>query len=225
MIENLAPSDPPYPFGTKRSSLEQSFYEVFNQDNVSVVPFLKNPMAKVLPDGVELQDGTEIDLEALILATGFDAITGSFTRLNIEGLEGRSLSTEWKKGTRACMGICTSGFPNMFFLYGPQSPTASAAGPVTLDIQADWVLRTMVHMRKHSLTRIDAKPEAEQEWVRHTNEECDKTLLHLNTTTWYVCGNIPGKKREALHYLGGLPLYNEALESCAKAGWSSFHTC
>ncbi|ETS84813.1 hypothetical protein PFICI_02838 [Pestalotiopsis fici W106-1] len=222
LIENLAPTDPPYPFGTKRPSLEQNFYEVFNQDNVSLIPLLKNPIKRIVPDGVLLADGTAIELDALVLATGFDAITGSYARFDINGLEGRRLADVWKQGTRTALGMATSGFPNMFFLYGPQSPTASAAGPVTSEIQGDWIIKTMLHMKRHGLTRVEAKCEAEVAWAQHATEECYKTLLPLNETTWYMGGNIPGKKKEALHYVGGLPRYSEALDACTRDNWSKF---
>ncbi|KAK6214349.1 hypothetical protein LQW54_004577 [Pestalotiopsis sp. IQ-011] len=222
LIEDLAPTFPPYPFGTKRPSLEQNLYEVFNQDNVSLLPLLKNPFKSIVPEGVSLADGTTIELDALVLATGFDAITGSYERFEIEGLDGQRLADVRKQGTRTSMGIATSGLPNMFFLYGPQSPTASAAGPVTSEIQGDWIMHTMLHMKASGLKRIEATSAAEVAWAKHASEECYKTLLPLNETTWYMGGNIPGKRREALNYVGGLPRYSEALSSCVESGWSSF---
>lgn len=225
LLELLAPWRPPFPFGTKRPSLEQSFYEVFAQENVSIVPLLKNPIVEVVPEGVALTDGTVVELDALILATGFDAITGGWSRINIQGLDGVMLGDKWAKGLRTSMGISTSGFPNMFFLYGPQSPTASAAGPVTLEVQSDWIIQAMVHMRKNGLKRVDASLDAEDRWVQHAHEECHKTLMPYNTTTWYMGGNIPGKRREVLQYVGGLPRYIEALEESSRSQWSDFLFC
>ena len=111
LIEHLAPTKPPFPFGTKRPSLEQRFYEVFNQDNVKLVGLKKNPIDEVLPHGVGLADGTVLELDALILATGFDAVTGSFSRVNIKGLKNKLLNQEWGAGSRTFLGIATSGFP------------------------------------------------------------------------------------------------------------------
>lgn len=222
LIENLAPREPPYPFGTKRPSLEQRFYEVFNQDNVDLVPLKKNPISQVLPNGIQLEDGTIIELDALILATGFDAVTGSFTRVNIYGLENKSLNGEWAIKTRTFLGMATSGFPNLFFLYGPQSPTAFANGPLISEIQAKWIIATMVHMREHSYSKIDVKAEMEFEWARLTDEACYQTLLSHNETSWYMGGNVPGKRREALNYIGGLPKYQEFLKECVESRWSSF---
>ncbi|KAF4984729.1 hypothetical protein FDECE_17034 [Fusarium decemcellulare] len=222
LIENLAPSNPPYPFSTKRPSLEQRFYEVFNQDNVNLVGLKKNPIKEIVPNGVKMEDGTLFELDALILATGFDAVTGSFTRVNIKGLKNKVLNDEWGSGTRTYLGLATSGFPNMLFMYGPQSPTAWAVGPVISEIQSDWIIQTLSYMRDHGYSRIESKPDAEKEWARLTNEACNRTLLPRNQTTWYMGGNVPGKTREALNYMGGLPAYQKALNECLSNGLSSF---
>ncbi|KAL2787563.1 FAD/NAD(P)-binding domain-containing protein [Aspergillus keveii] len=222
LIENLAPTEPPYPFGTKRPSLEQRFYEVLGQENVELVALKKNPIARVLPTGIEFQDGRIINLDALILATGFDAVTGSFSRVNIEGSAGQTLNGEWAKGSRTYLGMATSGFPNLFFLYGPQSPTAFANGPLISEIQADWIIRTMMHMREQGLSTVDVRPEVEGEWARLTDEACYRTLLSHNKTSWYMGGNVPGKRREALNYIGGLPKYQQFLRQCVESNWAAF---
>ncbi|PKY02694.1 FAD/NAD(P)-binding domain-containing protein [Aspergillus campestris IBT 28561] len=222
LIENLAPENPPYPFGTKRPSLEQTFYEVFNQDNVELVPLKKTPISRIVPNGIELENGITIKVDALILATGFDAVTGGFSRVNIRGAKNKSLRGEWADGARTCLGMATSGFPNLFYQYGPQSPTAFASGPLISEIQADWIIATMVYMREHGFSKTDAKPEMEEEWSCITNEACYQTLMSHNETTWYMGGNVPGKKREALGYIGGLPKYQEYLKECVESRWSSF---
>lgn len=221
-IENLAPEAPPYPFATKRPSLEQRFYEVFSQANVTLAALKKNPIDEVLPDGVKMGDGTFYELDALILATGFDAVTGSFSRIDITGPKNKELNKEWETGSRTYLGMATSGFPNMLYMYGPQSPAAAAVGPVISEIQSDWIIDTLCYLRTHQYSRIEAKPEEEKQWARLTNEECSKTLLALNETTWYMGGNVPGKPREALNYLGGIPAYRAALERCSSSGWSNF---
>ncbi|KAJ0423222.1 FAD/NAD(P)-binding domain-containing protein [Aspergillus carlsbadensis] len=222
LIENLAPWEPPYPFGTKRPSLEQRFYEVMGQENVELVALKKTPISRVVPNGIEFQDGKVIELDALILATGFDAVTGSFTRVNIEGTHSQPLNREWAKGSRTYLGMATSGFPNLFFLYGPQSPTAFANGPLISEIQADWIIQTMVHMREHGLSTVDVRPEVEAEWARLTDEACYRTLLSHNKTSWYMGGNVPGKGREALNYIGGLPKYQQFLRQCVESQWAAF---
>ncbi|KAL4881823.1 FAD/NAD(P)-binding domain-containing protein [Aspergillus karnatakaensis] len=201
MIEELAPMKAPFAFGTKRPSLEQRFYEVFNQGNVDLVPLKKNPIERVVSDGIVLADGRKIELDAIILATGFDAVTGSFTRLDIRGTGGKNLSDEWKERTHTHLGMVTSGFPNLFFQYGPQSPTAFANGPLISEIQAEWIVATMVHMRENGYEVMDVGEEMEEKWSEITNEACYRTLMSSNATTWYMGGNVPGKKREALGYM------------------------
>ena len=223
LIENLAPELPPVPFGTKRPSLEQSYFEVFNEDNVNLVNLQKNPIAEVTKNGVEMRDGTHIELDALILATGFDAITGSFSRIDIQGVDGQPLRKKWSSGTRTSLGMSTSGFPNMFFLYGPQSPTAFAVGPVISEIQSDWIIKTLVELRTKKLTRIDAKPDFEHEWTKRVADDTNKTLLPRNTTSWYMAANVPGKPRESLNFVAGLPAYQKALRDCAQSGWSLYN--
>ncbi|KAH8424885.1 flavin-containing monooxygenase [Aspergillus melleus] len=222
LIENLAPWEPPYPFGTKRPSLEQTFYEVFNQDNVRLVPLKKNPIKQILPNGIQFHDGRTVELDALILATGFDAVTGSFSRVNIYGLDDKTLNGEWGTQTRTSLGMTTSGFPNLFYLYGPQSPTAFANGPLISEIQVDWIVATLVYMRHHAYTKINARPENEVEWSRLTDEAFYRTLMSQNKTSWYTGGNIPGKRLEALNYIGGLPKYQEYLNNCVEARWTGF---
>ena len=170
-----------------------------------------------------MADGTVHELDFLLLATGFDAVTGAFTRIDIGGLKGRNLSNEWRTGSRTFLGLSVSGFPNMFFLYGPQSPTAFAIGPVISEIQGDWIIKTLVHMRANGYARIDPERYAEKDWARRTNEACSKTLLSRNETTWYMGSNVPGKPREALNYVAGLPAYQQALDECATDGWAGFH--
>jgi cation diffusion facilitator CzcD-associated flavoprotein CzcO len=222
LIENLAPWDPPYPFGTKRPSLEQAYYEVYNRDNVHLINIKKDPIQEVTENGVRLASGEHIDLDALLLATGFDAVTGGFSRINIRGLEGRTLQDKWVDGSRTSLGMATSGFPNMFFLYGPQSPTAFAVGPVLCEIQADWIINTLLTMLKNKKTYIEAKSDAEARWCQLVNDEANKTLLPLNETSWYMAGNIPGKPKESLNFVAGLPAYQKALSDCTRAGWDIF---
>jgi cation diffusion facilitator CzcD-associated flavoprotein CzcO len=169
-----------------------------------------------------MEDGQIINLDALILATGFDAVTGSFSRVNIEGTAGQTLNGEWAKGSRTYLGMATSGFPNLFFLYGQQSPTAFANGPLTSEIQADWIIRTIVHMRERGHATVDVRPELEGEWASLTDEACYRTLLSHNKTSWYMGGNVPGKRREALNYIGGLPKYQQFLRQCVDSNWAAF---
>lgn len=222
LIENLAPDKAPYPFSTKRSSLEQTFYEVFNQDNVNLVSLVKNPIDEVIAEGVRMSDGAVHELDALLLATGFDAVTGSFSRVNIQGLKGRHLKDAWAGGLRTFLGMTISGFPNMIYQYGPQSPSAAVIGPVISEIHGNWIIATLTWLRDNGYNRIDARPEAGTEWGRRTTKVCNKTLLPLNTTSWYMGGNVPGKPRQALNWVAGLPEYQAAINECFANDFSGF---
>lgn len=220
LIENLAPQFPINPFGTKRPSLEQAYYEVYNQSNVDLINTKKTPILEVTPTGVRTVE-REYPLDVLILATGFDAVTGSLTQIDIRGVNDVSLKEKWKTGSSTQLGLATAGFPNMFFLYGPQGPTAFAIGPTISEIQGDWIISLLESMKSRNQRRIDVESAAEESWTRETNEIANGTLF-AKAETWYMGSNIPGKPREALNYMGGLPLYKKALQSCAGSGYAGF---
>ncbi|KAL6241605.1 hypothetical protein RBB50_011386 [Rhinocladiella similis] len=220
LLENLAPELPENPFGTKRPSLEQQYYEIYNQSNVDLVNIRKNPIIEVSATGVKTLNG-EIPLDILILATGFDAVTGSILQIDIEGIDGKKLADKWKEGSSTYLGIATAGFPNLLFMYGPQSPTAFAIGPRISEIQGDWIISCLNSMRAHKQTRIDALTSAENAWSAETNAITNATLI-AKSDSWYMGANIPGKPREALNYMGGMPKYTDIIERCAKDGYNGF---
>ncbi len=162
VAELLAPTDPPYPFGTKRPSLEQNYYECFNQPNVELVDLTATPIQTITASGVRTTAG-EHDLDVLVLATGFDANTGGLTAIDLRGRDGRSLAEQWSHGVDTHMGMAVHGFPNMLMLYGPQSTTAFCNGPVCAEIQGDWVAEFLGHLRGRGLTAFESTPRA----VRH----------------------------------------------------------
>ena len=175
--EILAPAKKIHPFGTKRISLEQDYFEVFNQDNVDLVDLRENNIAEFSADGIKTEDGQAREFDAVILATGFDAITGSITQIDIRGTDGRTIEEKWKNGTYTQLGMTTAGYPNFFFEYGPQAPTAFATGPSHAETQGTWIVECLKYMREKGFSSIDATPEAEQEWRKHVNELADKSLF------------------------------------------------
>jgi cation diffusion facilitator CzcD-associated flavoprotein CzcO len=194
LAELLAPEKPPYYFGTKRATLEQRYYEVYNSENVDLIDAKKNPIVKIVPDGVITKDGKLRELDVLIFATGFDSVTGGILSIDIKGVDGLSLQQKWKDGTYTHLGMMTSGFPNMMFLYGPQGPTSFCNGPTCAEVQGDWIAKTIIHLRDLDRQRIDATTEAEQEWRALVNQIGDMTLLP-QTTSEYMGTNIPGKPK------------------------------
>ncbi|KAH8778058.1 cyclohexanone monooxygenase [Hyaloscypha finlandica] len=214
LCDDLCPDVAPVgsPFRTKRPSLEQIFYEVVQQPNVELVNLKKKPILEITPTGILVADDAggktrEIPLDIIILATRFDA-SGSLTKIDIHG-------------TRTQLGLATAGFPNLLFLYGPQSPGAFAIGPAAAEIQGDWIINCLEDLKRAGHTRIEALARAEEKWARLVNEQMDMTLIS-KSSSWYVGANIPGKVREATNYIGGLPSYTKAIYECTDNGYEGF---
>lgn len=195
----LAPEDPPHPWGTKRPSLEQNFYEVISLPHVDIVDLHSNPIVEITEKGVKTADGNVTEVDIIILATGFDAVTGSLAQLNIVDSDGKTIKERWSSGVRTSMGISISKFPNMFFLYGPQAPTAFSNGPTCTQVQADFVEKTIKACNEAKITRFEAKTEEEDDWIKRLNEGWNASLFPL-AKSWYQGANIPGKKIEPLNW-------------------------
>jgi cation diffusion facilitator CzcD-associated flavoprotein CzcO len=220
VAEILAPTEPIHPFGVKRPSLEQHFYEIFNQPNVSLVDLRTNPIERVTPGGIKTAAG-EHDLDILVLATGFDAVTGGLTSIDIRGTEGETLKEKWANGVRAQLGMAAAGFPNLLFVYGPQSPNGFCNGPTCAEVQGDWIARLLDHLRQRNYTRVEATVAAEEAWRAQVLALADATLFP-RADSWYVGANIPGKPREMLSFTGGLPAYLAKCRESAERGYEGF---
>jgi len=221
LAELLAPTEPPYPFGTKRPSLEQDYYDVFNQNNVTLVDLRNEPILHVTPAGIRTS-ARHYDLDLLVLATGFDANTGGLTAIDIRGVDGRSLADRWSGGVDTYLGMAVAGFPNLLFLYGPQSPTAFCNGPTCAELQGDWVVECLSYLRDHGLNRLETSDEATSDWSAHLDQVASMTLLP-RADSWYMAANIPGKRRQLLNY----PMtdaYLERLHTVAKNSYEGFAT-
>lgn len=161
----MAPEKPPHPWGTKRPSLEQRFYEVVDSDNVTIIDVNTHPIEDVKENGLVTSKGLD-EIDVLILATGFDSVTGSLGQLHIQDTNGNDIAHHWKDGCKTAMGIAIPGFPNMFFCYGPQAPTAFSNGPSCTQFQAEWIEAMMKKALADGVVRMEAKPEAEAEWTK-----------------------------------------------------------
>jgi cation diffusion facilitator CzcD-associated flavoprotein CzcO len=220
LAEILAPTEPIHPYGTKRPSLEQNFFDIFNQPNVSLVDLRKTPIESVTRSGIRTAAG-EHDLDVLVLATGFDAITGGLTSIDIRGTQGETLREKWAKGVRAHLGMAAAGFPNLLFVYGPQSPNAFANGPTCAELQGDWIAGLLDHVRQRDWKRFEATVPAEEAWRAQVIEIASGTLFP-RADSWYVGANIPGKPREMLSFAGGLPTYMAKCNESAERGYEGF---
>ncbi|MEQ8990883.1 MAG: NAD(P)/FAD-dependent oxidoreductase [Pseudomonadales bacterium] len=219
LVEKLAPAEAPHPFGAKRPSLEQWYFEVFNQDNTTLVDLREDPIEEITPRGVRTAAALH-ELDVLVLATGFDAGTGGFTRMDVRGVDGRRLRDYWADGVRTHLGYGVPGFPNMLMLYGPQSPTAFCNGPTCAEVQGEWVVDCLRRLRAQRRTRIEATEEAADAWVKHMHDLSEMTLLS-RADSWYMGANVPGKRRELLFH-PGVRIYLEHCDTCARNGYEGF---
>jgi cyclohexanone monooxygenase len=219
LAELLAPEEPPYPFGTKRSPLEQHYYEAFNQPNVHLVDLRATPVEQIHATGVRTTAG-EHELDALVLATGFDANTGGVVRLDLRDTDGRSLRDRWANGVDTHLGIAIPGLPNLLMLYGPQSPTAFWNGPTCAEVQGDWLAELLVHLRARGDATIEATEDAARAWTNELDLFGEATLLG-RADSWYMAANIPGKRRQLLNHPSS-EQYRQRLQECAADGYAGF---
>jgi cation diffusion facilitator CzcD-associated flavoprotein CzcO len=206
LAEKLAPTVAPHPFGAKRPSLEQNYYDVFNQPNVRLVDIKESPIRRIVGEGVLTAADELHELDVLILATGFDMVTGGLTQIDIRGSGGQTLAEQWSDGVDSHLGSAVHGFPNMLFVYGPLSPAGFANGPSAAELHGEQIVAMIDYMDKGGYTRFEATAEADREWREHTDEIANMTVFP-RAESWYMGANVPGKKRQSLNYPGGLPMY------------------
>ena len=217
----LAPLKQPHAFGTKRPSLEMNYYECFNQDNVDIVDLNSSPLIEITENGVRTLNEGLVECDILILATGFDSMTGSYTRIDIQGTNGRSIKEEWATGVHTFLGMAVHHFPNMLCMYGPQAPASTANGPTILEWQAEFIASVIEDMSKKNVTKLEANEEAEIDWKKRIAFHWN-TTLHKNTRSWYQGANIPGKPIEALNWAGGLPQYMKICRGIQSTNYTGF---
>jgi cation diffusion facilitator CzcD-associated flavoprotein CzcO len=218
VAEKLVPKD--HPFGTKRVPLESGYYEVYNQDNVVLVDLHETPIERITPKGVKTSVA-EYEFDMIIFATGFDAVTGAFTRIDIRGVGGQALKDKWADGPHTYLGLQSVGFPNLFTLVGPHNGATFCNIPRCIEQNVEWVTECMRYMREHAYQRIEATPAAEDAWTEHVAETAARTLLPM-TDSWFMGANTPGKKRTFLLYAGGSPAYRQKCEEVAAKDYEGF---
>jgi cation diffusion facilitator CzcD-associated flavoprotein CzcO len=218
VAELLAPKD--HPIATKRLCIDSGYYETYNRDNVTLVDVRTHPIEEITPAGLRTTAGS-YGVDVLVFATGFDAMTGPLFRMNITGRGGLSLKDKWHAGPRAYLGLQTAGFPNMFMITGPGSPSVLANMMLAVEQHADWIAETIRHLRSNGLDSIEATQEAEDGWVEHVNQAADKTL-HKHANSWYLGANIPGKPRVFMPYTAGFGVYRKECEAIVAANYRGF---
>ncbi|MFD4406039.1 flavin-containing monooxygenase [Nocardia sp. NPDC058499] len=218
IADQLIPTD--HPIGTKRIVTDTGYFQTFNRDNVTLVNLRRTPITEITESGVRTGEKS-YDLDILIFATGFDAMTGSLSRIDIRGRDGRELTAEWSAGPRTYLGLAVDGFPNMFIISGPGSPSVLANMVLMAEQHVDWIAECLDHLDSHEIATIEATREAAGEWVAECNAKAAGTLFPT-ANSWYLGSNIPGKPRVFMPYIGGFGNYNTLCAEVAAAGYKGF---
>src|SRR6185369_8520425 len=207
-------------FGFKRLCVDTGYFETYNLPHVKLVDVSKKPIERFTAGGIEV-DGTEYPLDAIVSATGFAAMTGSFDKIRITGRDGQTLAEKWRAGPRAYLGVATTGFPNFFTITGPGSPSVLASMIQAIEQHVDWMADLMAHMRDINAATIEPIQNYEDEWVEHVNE-VSKISLRSTCSSWYVGANIPGRPRVFMPYIGGFPIYVQKCNEVMSNGFEGF---
>ena len=218
VAEALCPYD--HPLGTKRPCVDTDYYATFNLDHVRLVNLRKTPITEITPVGINTTD-EQYEFDAIVYATGFDAMTGSLLKIDIRGKHGIKLADQWKDGPTTYLGLAIANFPNMYTITGPQSPSVLSNMMVSIEQHVDWLTDLFVAMRDKDQHVIEATQQAQDEWVAHSTEVGNMTLYPL-ANSWYMGANVPGKPRVFLPYLGGVGPYRELCNQVAAEGYKGF---
>ena len=214
----LAPTD--HAIGTKRICVDSDYFETFNLPHVDLVDLRSTPIQAITKDGIQTS-AKHIDLDCIVFATGYDAVTGPLNRIDIRGLGGRRLLDKWAHGPRCYLGLMTADFPNMFIITGPGSPSVLTNVVVAIEQHVELIARLLGHMRDQGAIIAEPAKKAEDDWVAHVNEVASKTLFPT-ANSWYTGANIPGKPRVFLPYIGGFQVYSAICEEIAADGYRGF---
>jgi cyclohexanone monooxygenase len=216
--EILCPKD--YPIGTKRICVDTHYFEAYNRPNVTLIDLKATPIEEITPTGVRTTAGS-YEFDAIVYATGFDAMTGALTSVDIRGRDGIQLREKWHGGPQTYLGLLTAGLPNLFMITGPGSPSVLSNMIVSIEQHVDWTVDAIVHMRANGLATIEPTADAERRWGQHVNEAGERTL-YTKAASWYMGANIPGKPRVFMPYIGGVGLYRQECDAVAANGYEGF---
>jgi cyclohexanone monooxygenase len=214
----LMPHD--HPIGSKRICVDTEYFETYNRENVTLVDVRTSPIEEITPTGLRTRDA-EYQLDAIVFATGYDAMTGSLFKIDIRGANGQTLREKWAAGPRTYLGLMTAGFPNLFIITGPGSPSVLGNMTVSIEQHVEWITDCLHHLREQQITRLEPAIEAEDAWVAHVNEVASHTLFP-RANSWYLGANIPGKPRVFMPYVGGVGNYRIKCREIAEKGYEGF---
>jgi cyclohexanone monooxygenase len=214
----LTPKD--HPFATKRPCVDTGYYATYNRPNVSLVDLRADPLVRFNETGIATQS-RQFDFDAIVLATGFDAMTGAIDRIDIRGVSGEHIKDHWANGPETYLGLMVAGFPNMFLITGPGSPSVLTNMINSIEQHVEYVARIIASLNASQAGRIEASPEAERVWTDLVDQTAAMTLLP-QANSWYMGANVPGKPRRFMPYAGGLDTYTDICNQVADKGWEGF---
>jgi cyclohexanone monooxygenase len=209
-----------HPIGSKRICVDTEYYATFNRPNVTLVDIRSNPIEEITANAVRT-GGKSYEVDALVLATGFDAMTGSVAKIDICGRNGQTLNQKWAEGPKTYLGLMSAGFPNLFIITGPGSPSVLSNMIVSIEQHVDWITDCLAHMRDRGFETMEAEKDAEEKWVAHVNEVAH-TTLYPQANSWYMGANIPGKPQIFMPYIGGVGVYRQICNDIAAKGYEGF---
>ncbi|MER2173012.1 MAG: cyclohexanone monooxygenase, partial [Psychrobacillus psychrodurans] len=213
---------PDHYYGTKRAIIDTDYFETYNRENVRLVDVKKAPIEEITSNGIRTEDG-EYELDVIVFATGFDGMTGSLFKIDIRGRDNVALKEKWENGakTKTYLGLTTAGFPNLFMLTGPESPSVLGNMPAAIEQHVEWVMDCIEHLQNNEIEVLEAKTEAEEKWSQHCRELADSTL-YTKTESWYTGANIEGKAKGFQIYVGGYNEYRKICDDVALNGYDGF---
>ncbi len=209
-----------HPIGSKRICVDTDYYATFNRSNVTLVDIRSSPIEEILPHGLRT-GGKDYELDSIVFGTGFDAMTGSVAKINIKGRDGATLNQKWAEGPRTYLGLMSAGFPNMFIITGPGSPSVLSNMIVSIEQHVDWISDCIGYMCQRDIDCMEATKDAEDDWVTQVNDVANGTL-YPQANSWYMGANIPGKPQVFMPYIGGVGVYRQICNDVAEKDYEGF---
>lgn len=222
VADDLTPTD--HPIAAKRLCCDSFYFETFNRDHVDLVNVRENPIERIVPKGIELADGTVHEVDLIVYALGYDAISGALTRMDIEGRDGTTLAAEWDRngGPTGYLGLCVNGFPNMFTVTGPGSPSVLAVMTVAIEQHVEWIDECIGYVQDHGLQSVEAEEQAQKDWTARVDEIIQGTVFPLARNSYYSGANVPGKSRRIPLWGAGQKAYRDICSAVAESGYEGF---
>ncbi len=218
VAEKLTPRS--YPYGTKRQPLDTNYFETFNKPNVLLVDVNETPIEAITPAGLRTSDKT-YEFDIIVFGTGFDAMTGPLKKIDIRGRDGRSLAACWADGPQSYLGLMIAGFPNLFTITGPGSPSVLSNMPVSIEQHVEWIADCIAYLQRSGVAAIEATSAAQVAWTAHVAEVANASLMPA-ANSWYMGRNVPGKPQVFMPYLGGVGPYRKKCDEIAAKGYEGF---